>query len=125
MTAATLGFISETLRENNIPYCFQRWTGEITYPYFVGEYTESGCINEDGESESTFILTGTADSTWISLEKAKEKLRHIFDDEGTTVIFPDGTAAAVMYSGAFQVPAETEEIKRIQVNFKIKEWRVN
>lgn len=60
MTLEGLKFISEKLEEADIPYCFEEWTENITYPYFVGEYIESEPVYEDGESESNFILTGTA-----------------------------------------------------------------
>lgn len=124
MTAKGLKFIADKLKEIGVPYCFEEWTKKITYPYFVGEYTESEPLNEDGESESTFILTGTTNGSWISLEKAKDNIRRLFTDTGITKILPDNIAIAVMYSGAMPVPTGTDELKRIQINLKIKEWRV-
>lgn len=124
MTTEGLKFISEKLKEADIPYCFEEWTENITYPYFVGEYIESEPVYEDGESESTFILTGTAKGNWLSLEKIKNKVREIFPDTGITKILSSDTAIAVMYAGSKPIPTGTEDLKRIEINLKVKEWRV-
>lgn len=36
-----LGFISDQLDQLGIPYEFGEWTGEISYPYFVGSFNET------------------------------------------------------------------------------------
>lgn len=123
MTVCGLEFISTRLKAADIPYCFEEWTKQIQYPYFVGEYTESEPMNEDGESESTFILTGTSRGSWLSLEAEKEKIRNIFPDSGVTAILEDKTGIAVFYASSRPVPTGTEELKRIQINLKVKEWR--
>lgn len=125
MTIRGLNFIAGKLKAAEIPYCFEEWTKDIQYPYFVGEYTESEPLNEDGESESTFILTGTTRGAWLELEKAKEKIRGIFPDIGITAILENKNGIAVFYSSAMPVPTGTDELKRIQINLKVKEWRVN
>ena len=72
MTISGLKFIADRLKTAGIPYCFEEWSKDITYPYWVGEYTESEPLTESGESESTFILTGTTNGSWLSLEQQKE-----------------------------------------------------
>ncbi|MCI8777405.1 MAG: hypothetical protein HFK00_08480 [Oscillospiraceae bacterium] len=124
MTVKGLGYIADKLDSAGIPYCFEEWTKEIQYPYFVGEYTESETESEDGENESIFILTGTSRKSWIELENAKADIRKIFPDDGVTAILEDETGIAVFYSSAMPVPTGTEELKRIQINLKVKEWRV-
>lgn len=124
MTLNGLKFIADKLEEIGIPYCFEEWSRKISYPYFVGEYTESEPLNEDGERESTFILTGTTNGSWLSLEQIKQAVRKLFTDEGLTHIFSDNTGIAVMYTGSMPVPTGTDELKRIQINLKVKEWRV-
>lgn len=124
MTVKGLGYIADRLDSAGIPYCFEEWTKEIQYPYFVGEYTESEAESEDGENESIFILTGTSRKSWIELENAKADIRKIFPDNGVTAILEDKTGIAVFYSSAMPVPTGTEELKRIQINLKVKEWRV-
>lgn len=124
MTINGLKFISQRLAAAEIPYCFLEWTKAVTYPYFVGEYTESEPLNEDGESDSTFILTGTTRGSWLELEKSKEKIKGVFPEDGVTAILEDNSGIAVFYSSVMPVPTGTDELKRIQINLKVKEWRV-
>jgi hypothetical protein len=124
MTISGLKFIASQLNMANIPYCFEEWNKELQYPYFVGEYTEVEPLNEDGESESTFILTGTTRGSWFSLEAEKEKIKNIFPEEGTTAILENKSGIAVCYSSSMPIPTGVDELKRLQINFKVKEWRV-
>ena len=78
MTVNGLKFIADKLNAAGIPYCFEEWTKDIQYPYFVGSYTESEPLNEDGESNSTFLLTGTTRDSWLSLEQLKAEIKNIF-----------------------------------------------
>lgn len=82
-------------------------------------------MNEDGESDSGFILTGTSNGSWLSLELEKDKIRKAFPDVGITKILPGSIAIAVMYAGAMPIPTGVENLKRIQINLKVKEWRVD
>ena len=124
MTINGLNFIADRLKTAGIPYCFEEWSKDITYPYWVGEYTESESLNEDGESESTFTVTGTTRGAWLELEKAKERIKKIFPETGITAILNDNTGIAVFYTSAMPVPTGTDELKRMQIDFKVKEWRV-
>lgn len=124
MTTNGLKFISETLNENGVPYCFEEWTKAVTYPYTVGQYLEAEPMNEDGESETDFILAVTTNGKWIDLERIKTKVRSLFSPTGHIHMFADGTAVAVMYSDAKPVPTGTETLKRMEINLKIKEWSV-
>lgn len=123
MTINGLNFITDKLKAE-IPYCFAEWTKKIVYPYWIGEYTESEPLNEDGESESTFTVTGTTRGAWLELEKAKERIKKIFPETGITAILNDNTGIAVFYTSAMPVPTGTDELKRMQIDFKVKEWRV-
>lgn len=122
MSIESLKFINDKLDENNINYEFMQWTKDVVYPYFVGEYQEAESLNEDGLQESTFILTGFSNGSWLGLEQAKEKIEKIFNS--VTVILPNGNAMAVFYSGSLVVPTGDERLKRIQINLAIKEWKV-
>jgi hypothetical protein len=126
MTLQGLAFINQKLSEADIPYSFGEWSGEIVYPYFVGEYTETEPLYEYGETEDTFMLTGTSrvSDAVLDLEKYKAKIRKMFPAEGFTALFTDGSAIAIMYSGSSYIPTGTDDLRRIQINLKIKEWRV-
>ena len=124
MTVNGLKFIADKLNAAGIPYCFEEWTKDIQYPYFVGSYTESEPHNEDGESNSTFLLTGTTRDSWLSLEQLKAEIKNIFPEDGLTAILEDKTGIAVFYTSSMPVPTGVDELKRIQINLKVKEWRV-
>lgn len=124
MSISTLKFISEKLERLKIPYAFEEWTAnEVPDPYFVGEYNEveSTEREENGYQETTFILTGTG-RKWLGLEQAKEIIENNITE---TAILPNGNGIAVFYSNSFPVPTGDAELKRIQINLTIKEWRVN
>lgn len=124
MSISALKFISEKLERLKIPYAFEEWTAnEVPDPYFVGEYNEveSTEREENGYQETTFILTGTG-RKWLGLEQAKEIIENNITE---TAILPNGNGIAVFYSNSFPVPTGDAEIKRIQINLTIKEWRVN
>lgn len=124
MSISALKFISEKLERLKIPYAFEEWTAnEVPDPYFVGEYNEveSTEREENGYQETTFILTGTG-RKWFGLEQAKEIIENNITE---TAILPNGNGIAVFYSNSFPVPTGDAELKRIQINLTIKEWRVN
>lgn len=124
MSISALKFISEKLERLKIPYAFEEWTAnEVPDPYFVGEYNEveSTEREENGYQEITFILTGTG-RKWLGLEQAKEIIENNITE---TAILSNGNGIAVFYSNSFPVPTGDAELKRIQINLTIKEWRVN
>lgn len=123
MTTESLAFINDILTEADINYEFMEWTSNIVYPYWVGEYTESEPLNEDGMQESTFMITGTTNGSWLSLEEAKATIESNLCNQ--TVILPNGNGLAVFYSGSLVVPTGNEKMKRMQINLLIKEWKVN
>ena len=123
MTQETLKFISDTLTNAGINYEFGQWSGEIVYPYFVGEYTESEPMTEDGLLHSTLLLNGFSRSTWLALEQAKETIEKLFSN--SVQVLASGNGFCIIYAGAFIVPENDPELKRMQINLTIKEWKVN
>ena len=118
-----LKFIKEQMETIGVPYEFGQWSSEIKYPYWVGEITEEPITTEDGLEPSTMILTGFTRGSYLELETAKETIKKHFhpihglrgcDDSGATVVF---------YDGSFFVPTDEADLKRIQINLTIKEWK--
>ena len=124
MTSEALILIDSCMKELGLNYAFLEWKGTPIYPYFTGEYSETDVPSEDGRSEATFILTGFSRTTALALEEAKEAIRRLFKD-GKTAITSSGNGVAIFYSNAFPVPTEDAELKKIQINLIIKEWKVN
>ena len=123
MTQETLKFISDVLTNAGINYEFGQWSGEIVYPYFVGEYTESEPMTEDGLLQSTFMLNGFSRSTWLALEQAKETIEKLFSK--SVKVLASGKGVCIFYAGTLIIPENDPELKRMQINLTIKEWKVN
>lgn len=127
MSKQSLKIISDAMTALRIEYGFGEYSGNpVVYPYFVGEYTETEPFTEDGLQESTFLLTGFSRGSWLMLEEAKEKIENYFNKVGgKTVIASNGNAVAIFYGNSLIVPTGNAELKRIQINLSIKEWKVN
>lgn len=119
----SLQFLCEQLKLLGIPYEFGEWTSELSYPYFVGELTEDPIETEDGAETSTFILTGTHKGNYLDLVKIKEKVKKHFDPIYGLRDSTEAGSIAIFWDGAFFVPTNVADLKRIQINLKIKEWK--
>lgn len=123
MTIDAIAYIQDELEKLGINYEFGMYTSHpVKYPYFVGEYSEVGEANEDGMDETTFIITGTTRGSLLELEEEKEKIRNHFKEH--LAILGNSNGIAIYYSNAFTVPTDNDEIRRIQINLTIKEWKV-
>ena len=116
-------FISDQMDILAIPYEFGMWTSEVVYPYFVGEITEEPVTTEDGLEESTLILTGFHRGQYIDIETAKNKIKAHFNPITGLCAKTDSGSIAVFFDGSFYVPSGEAELKKIQINLKIKEWK--
>ncbi len=127
MTIETLGIISRGMKEVGLEYEFGTYEKRpIVYPYWVGEYQEFETITEDGLQESTVILNGFHRGQWLDLERDKEKIENYFNRiSGKTVITNSGSGVVVSFSDALIVPTGDAELKRMQINLNVKEWKVN
>lgn len=121
MTLETLSYINNLLTVSGINYSFARWNGEIVNPYWVGEYSEIDSLNEDGMTESDFILTGTSEDSWFGLQSEKEAIERLMRNR--TTVLDSGIGVSISFERALIVPTESETLKRIQINLSVKEWR--
>lgn len=124
MSMEALGLINSKLESLNINYEFGRFTKEVVYPYFIGEYQENESTTEDGLQECVFILTGFSRGKWLELEQAKEKIKNSIAEWDATIT-GSGSAIVITYSDSMIQQTEDAELKKIQINLKIKEWKVN
>ena len=127
MTIETLGIINSGMEELGLEYEFGTYDKTpVVYPYWVGEYQEFETITEDGLQESTIILNGFSRGSWLDLERDKEKIENYFNRvSGKTVITNGGSGVAFFFSDALIVPTGDAELKRMQINLNVKEWKVN
>lgn len=122
-----LKLISDAMSVLNLEYGFGTYKGnskgKIVYPYFVGEYIETEGFTEDGLQEYTFMLTGFHRGDYIRLEEAREQIENYFTRAGTS-FSEGGSVTVIMYANSFPVPKEDAELKSIQINLRVNEWKV-
>lgn len=120
-----LNVIDKCLESIGINYEFGSWTSDVKYPYFVGEYEEEEPTSEDGFTESIFILNGFSRNDWLALEKAKQKIKKLFNTiSGKIVTTETNAVVAIFYTNSTPVPTGDEELKKVEIRLKIKKWSV-
>jgi hypothetical protein len=123
MTIEGLQYINNLLTEI-IPYEFMEWSSDVPETYWVGEYQEIETLNEDGFQESSFILTGNTNGSFLNLETVKEHIKNLFGYDGLTEILESGSGIAIIYETAYPIPSVEFGIHRLQITLRVKEWRV-
>lgn len=119
-----LKFISDQMDMIEVPYEFLEWTSDVKYPYFVGDITEEPTMTEDGLEESTMLLMGFHRGKMIDLMLVKERIKSHFSPVcGLTAQLDSGSTIAVFFDSFFVVPAGEADLKKIQINLKIKLWK--
>ena len=111
MTQEILRHMNLKLKEL-LPYQFYEWRTKAEYPYWIGEYSETPDTSEDGSGEDVMMITGTTKGSVMDLENGKEVLH-------------SGTHIIAYYDTSTMIPTDGNDINRIQVNLKIKSWKVN
>ena len=119
-----LKIISDAMDALDITYDFKKWQGKPPKMYFVGEYQEVESVDEDGEQETQFILSGFSRGNVAALEEAKNKIKKYFPQVGGRLATTDsGSRVAIFYASAFgNLPTGDAELEKIQINLKVKEW---
>lgn len=120
---SVLGIIKDEMNSLGIPYEFMEWTDPVQYPYWVSEYSEIPTDAEDGGKEGTVILTGTTKGSWLELEQARAKIENHFPVAGGFRTSTDTGAVVIFYGNSFPVPTGEADLKRIQINLQIKQWK--
>ncbi len=125
MSKAVLKAVSDGMAAIGMNYEYQEWTDDPVYPYFTGEYQEFEPLNEDGMQETSFILTGFTRGSYSDLEAAREKIEKKFNPISGYKVSTDDSVVAIFYALALSnIPTGDAELKKIQINLTIKEWKV-
>lgn len=115
--------LNTELEKLGLNYEFGKMTkAPVTYPYWVGDYTEPESLTEDGVEEPTVILTGFTRGSFLELETQKNMIKDHFK-HGVTVITDTGAAVVFFYAGSLNVPLEEDDLKKCQVNLSTKIWK--
>lgn len=126
MSKEVLKAVNKAMADIGLNYAYQEWTDDPAYPYFIGEYQEFEPMNEDGMQETSFILTGFTRGNHGELETAREKIEKKFNPiTGYRVSTDQGSVVAIFYASTLtNIPTGDAELKKLQVNLTIKEWKV-
>ena len=129
MSIEVLNLIKNAMEALGLEYGFMEYRVDAGEDppgtYFVGEYQELETAGESGEEDAVFILTGFSREKWIRLEEAKEKIKKYFPrNSGRVAAAGSGSTAAIFYGNSLPLPVENDELKKIQINLTIKEWKV-
>ena len=108
---------NKEMEKLNIPYTFDGWDSEVELPQFIGEILEITKQNEDGKSEYSFILTGYA-TNYSYLFEVAEQLKNKYK---TSAIV---NGVVIKYDNTTTINNGTDDLKQIQINFKITKWSV-
>lgn len=119
-----LKFISEQMALIEVPYEFGEWTSEITGPYFVGEKPSGeNYPAEDGSVETTIFVTGFHRGKLVDLMKIADKIRKHFNPVYGLRSKTDSGSIAVFFDCSFPIPTGEADLKKLQINLTIKEWK--
>lgn len=115
-----LSFISNKLNEAEIPYELGEWKSRVSYPYFVGSFSENDYRFEDGCTSGTFTLDGWSRSSITELLTVNEKIKALFQDLQAV---QNNSAFYIRYGGAIPVPTGEEGLYRITITLFTDEWK--
>ena len=119
-----LKFINDQMAVLAVPYEFGEWSSKVEYPYFVGEeISEDEPMTEDGYESSTLLITGWNRGSYLDLETIKEQIKRHFNPITGLCGRTDSGSIAVFFAGSFNVPTGEADLKKIQINLSIKEWK--
>ena len=116
-------FILDQMDAIAVPYEYGEWTSNNKNRYWVGELTEEPVMTEDGAEESTMILNGFHRGKAIDLVLDKETIKQHFDPINGLCARTGSGSIAVFFDGSFPIATGEADLKRMQINLKIKEWK--
>lgn len=115
MESELLAVIKKEL--SNYNYEYGEYTGELKYPYIVGEYNESNFSYEDNITHGEFILVLFHRGSELDLINIKEEIKNKFADYRATT--KSGTVY-VSYRNKLFVRSGEAELKRLEIYLDTK-----
>ena len=123
MTRESLAFIASALSKTGIQYAYQRWNGKGADMYWIGSYVEQQYLPEDQSQLTLFLLDGfSTNGSWSWLEIEKEVIKALFSD--VRELLTSNSGISVRVESVQTIPTGTADVKRIEIQLLVKEWRV-
>ena len=120
----TLKFINDQMALIEVPYEFGQWSSDVTYPYWVGEKPSGeNYLAEDGSVETKFLITGFHRGKLVDLMKIADKIRKHFNPIYGLRSKTGSGSIAVFFDCSFPIPTGEADLKKLQINLTIKEWK--
>jgi len=108
----------------SIPYEFGEWTQTLRNDYFIGEFIDDPIATEDGNENSTLILTGFFRGfKYIEIEAIKNKIKEHFDAINGLSGGTSKGSITVFYEKSDYIPTGETDLKKLEIHLKIKEWK--
>ena len=122
MKEKTLKLVKQVMEALCIPYAYGLYNQVPGEMWFVGDYHEESRGEEDGCSEGSFLLTGTA-RTYYSLELARAALCAAFPPVEGRQLMEDGAVVSAWYDGALPVTTGEDDWKRMEIRLDVRCWQ--
>ena len=105
-------------------YSFVEW-GEDEIPpiYWIGAIFESPTNLENGYAEANFLLTAFTREKWLDVIDEAEIIKSHFPSIYGLRADTDSGSIIVSYESATPVPTDEADIKRLQINLKIIQYK--
>lgn len=108
----------------NLNYSFEEWgSDEIPEIYWIGEIYEVPTTLENGYAEFAFILTAFTRGKWTDAIDTSEIIKEHFPPVHGLRADTGNGSIVVYYKDAMPVPTGEADKKRLQINFKISQWK--
>lgn len=115
MESELLKVINEELSSFN--YEYGEYTGELKYPYIVGEYHERNHDYECGVTDGEFILVLFNRGNELDLINIKEQIKNIFEDYRKVT---DSGAVFISYRSKAFIRSGEAELKKMEIYLDTK-----
>ena len=121
MMNKVLGIITSEMTSLGIDYYYMtNDSAKVTYPYFTGEYFESGYSSENAMTSGQLLIEGWMRGSYYNLIAEAEKIKAHCD---ALQIVTDGVAIATEFSSMSSLRTDDPELKKIEINIDIVYWK--
>lgn len=120
----TIEVMAAEMKNLGFNYAYEFWNDRPKYPYFTGDYIETGVEASSGKTDGTMYLTGWTRDGFADLSDllaAKDKIKEHFCE----LIRTDDKACVYLnYTGFKIIPTGEEGLNKIEITIDCQEWQL-